>query len=371
MPTGIFVAARNHIEGRSGGVQVCTREYVSVINAAGINIQFCLSDGDRRLSTRILRRALSSRYFRPAEPGIIGAVARLSAEIQPDYVFLNQISLASLASQLRPYLPVSCKIVALSHGLESTDLLHLIRLRNRLPLTGRVRPTASTALGQAVLAENAMSRHLDFVFALSPFDVELERWIGASRVGWLPRIVEPNPIDWRPLGTRLGFVGTLDHAPNLEGLVAVLDQLVRHDDIGDLRIRVVGGPGSTGAWLVNKYPIVDYLGQLDDDELRAEAKTWNAFIHPIFCHARGCSTKLATAIAWCIPVITTTIGHRGYIWREGGFVVAKDAYEFALKCMELCNRLTATAARDEVAKVARTSPSREEVIAKFRDLLNL
>jgi hypothetical protein len=50
------------------------------------------------------------------------------------------------------------------------------------------------------------------ICALSSFDVELERWVGARRVAWLPRIVEPDPINWRPVGTRRGFIGTLDYA---------------------------------------------------------------------------------------------------------------------------------------------------------------
>jgi glycosyltransferase involved in cell wall biosynthesis len=370
MTNGIFVTARNHLEGTTGGVQICTREYVDVIKAAGIQLRFCLAKGDHRIWTRILRRLMSPVYFRPTDPRLIDEISYLAAEITPDFIFLNQVALAGLGAQLRSLLPPSCKIVVLSHGLESTDLLHLIRLRSRLPLTFRVRPIPSIALGHAILTENAMRQYVDLVCALSPSDVELERWIGASRVGWLPRIVEPKPIDWHPLGTRLGFVGTLDHAPNLEGLVAVLDQLAEFADIGNLRIRVVGSPGKTGAWLANKYPSVDYLGQLDDGQLRIEATTWNGFIHPIFCSARGCSTKLATAIAWCIPVITTAVGHRGYDWSEGGFIVAENPSEFAVKCIELLNDSKAKVAREEIAKLARTSPSRDQVAAKFRELLN-
>jgi glycosyltransferase involved in cell wall biosynthesis len=225
------------------------------------------------------------------------------------------------------------------------------------------------ALGHAILAENKMRQHLDLVCALSPFDVELERWVGMSRIGWLPRIIQPEPIDWRPSGDRLGFVGTLNHAPNLEGLVDVLDQLAQSDKINNLRIRVVGSPGRTGAWLARKYPIVDFLGQLDDRQLRLEAETWNAFLHPIFCHARGCSTKLATAIAWCIPVITTSVGHRGYEWRDGGLIVANDPVGFAAECIELRDRSIAITARDRVVKLAKTSPTREDVALRLRALL--
>jgi hypothetical protein len=124
-------------------------------------------------------------------------------------------------------------------------------------------------------------------------------------------------------------------------------------------------------WLAKNYPIVQYLGRLEEAELRVEAETWNAFLNPIFCNPRGCSTKLASAIAWCIPVITTPAGHRGYHWREGKLIVAMDAVQFACKCIEVCDGLRAKMARAEVIKVSRSSPSRQEVAAKFKELINV
>jgi hypothetical protein len=370
MPLGIFVTAREHLEGGQGGVQMCTREYVQVIEAANVQLMMVLLESDRRLSTRVLRRVTSSKYFRPAAPKSIKGLIDLVKKERPDFVFLNQVALAGLASMVRPSLPVHCKIVVLSHGLESTDLLHHIRLSDRLPLTGRIRPTASTALGRALLTETALRKDIDIVCALSPFDVELERWLGAKRVGWLPRIVQPIEFDWRPCSDRFGFVGTLDHGPNLEGLVSVLDELARRDNSGAIRIRVVGGPDETGRWLAKNYSIVDYLGRLDDQELRQEATTWNAFIHPLFCYARGCSTKLATAISWQIPIITTTVGHRGYIWREGELVVADDEVTFVRKCIELRDPLVSERAAKGTRRIAATSPRREEVALKFWELVD-
>ena len=140
-------------------------------------------------------------------------------------MFLNQVALAAVAGDLRRLAPAQTRIILLSHGAESTDLLHLIRLRRTLPISGRVRPTAAMALGRVIAAESATRRCVDAVVALSAFDVEIERWIGARRVGWLPRLIEPDPLDWRPHGARLGYVGTLDHGPNLEGLVLALDAM--------------------------------------------------------------------------------------------------------------------------------------------------
>lgn len=371
MASGIFVSYRGYLEGPRGGVQVCTQEYIEIIKAAGVDLRFFPFEGDRRLSTRILRRLVSSGYFRPAESAVLDTMAQLVAESRPDFVFLNQVALAPLAREIRQRVPSACKIVVLSHGLESTDLLHLIRLRHRFPLSGRVRPTPAIALGQAILCENTSRAHIDLVCALSPFDAHLEQWVGAARVGWLPRVVEPAPLDWLPAGTRLGFVGTLDHAPNIEGLVEVLERLSSRDAAGGLRVRVIGGPAVTGRWIAQKYPLVDYLGPLDDSELREEASTWNGFLHPIFCHPRGCSTKLATAIAWGIPIVTTPPGHRGYTWKKGSLLLAETPDDFASVCIELLDRRRAEEARHEVAQIAASSPRINDVAATLREMLRL
>jgi hypothetical protein len=370
MVNGIFVAHRGYLEGSRGGGQVCTREYIDVLEAAGIELRLCAIDVDKRYSTRVLRKLIATSYIRPAERGACEAIARLAAERPPDFMFLNQVDLAALAADVKRVVPSACRIVVLSHGLESTDLFHLIRLRRRLPLSGHTRPSSALALGYSLLAEQAFRRHVDIVCALSPFDVDLEHWIGAASVDWLPRIVRSAPLAWRPTGERLGYFGTLDHAPNLEGLVAVLDRLALKAE-RSLRIRVVGNPERIGRWLANTYPMVDYLGPLDDRSLDVEAATWNAVLHPIFCHARGCSTKLATAIAWHLPIVTTTMGHRGYTWRDGQLIVADELPPYADECLRLLRHEDAVAAREGVIRVAETSPTLRENAARLRGLLKL
>jgi hypothetical protein len=195
--------------------------------------------------------------------------------------------------------------------------------------------------------------------------------VGAARVGWLPRVVEPALLEWVPIGTRLGFVGTLDHAPNLEGLVEVLERLCSRNDAKGLRIRVVGGPARIGRWLTQKYRLVDYLGPLDDSSLHEEAGTWNGFLNPIFCQSRGCSTKLASAIAWGIPIVTTSPGHRGYTWKEGSLLLGETPEAFASLCVELLDRTRAEKARRGVVQLATSSPRTDDVAAKLRVMLGL
>jgi hypothetical protein len=220
-----------------------------------------------------------------------------------------------------------------------------------------------------ILMEAASRRHADAVVALSPFDVELEHWIGATHVGWLPRIITGQALDWRPEEARLGWVGTLDHAPNLEGLVHALDAMARLTSETP-RVRVVGSHSRIGAWLKSRYPKVDYMGHLQDSDLAREASGWSGFLHPIFCHPRGCSTKLASGIGWRIPIVTTPQGRRGYEWREGSLLEAADPDAFARLAVTLADPGAARAAREEVARVAASAPTLLEVAERLRAILD-
>jgi len=164
-------------------------------------------------------------------------------------------------------------------------------------------------------------------------------------------------------------VGTLDHAPNLEGLVDALDAFAQVNQ--HAQIRIAGGPARIGAWLSGRYSFVDYLGPISNAALEEEAATWNAFLHPIFCNPRGSSTKLATAIGWKIPIVTTAAGRRGYKWREGNLVEAETPAQFALEATRLLDPSAAKIARDAVAQVADTSPKLCEVASELRRHLGL
>jgi Glycosyl transferases group 1 len=365
--SSLFISYRDYVEGNGGGVQVCTREYLNLINIIGIHTQYCLFSSDRRASTRVARNLFTSPYFRPAEPSVLSKIGALQAGKSPDFIFLNQVSLAALAPDIKKTLPRS-KTVLLSHGLESTDFLHTVKLKKTLPLSYRWRPSANIVLGDMILKEARFRAAIDMVCTLSPFDADLERWIGARRVCWLPRSIRSVPIDWAPAGNRFGFVGTLDHAPNLDGLVQVLDCFDFRDPKLP-RIRVVGGPEAQGRWLKQKYPFVDYLGHLGNSDLEQEAATWNLILHPIFCLPRGCSTKLATALAWQIPIVTTTFGCRGYVWHEGQLTLADHPKQFAVECLRLLDAEQAQRARSEVIAVCASSPGLSENAAQLAKFL--
>jgi hypothetical protein len=163
----------------------------------------------------------------------------------------------------------------------------------------------------------------------------------------------------------LGYVGTLDHRPNRESLELFLTELSRRGP-SDFEVRLIGGPDRAGKHLSREYPFVDYLGQLDDDALCNEAATWSCFLHPLFCYARGASTKLAIALGWEIPIVTTTVGARGYMWTDGDLPMADDPERFVGLAMQTAREPYRSRARLETQRVASSSPSESDVAAQIR-----
>lgn len=357
----VFVSHPQAVASTPGGLQLCTDEFIRAFRAGGFDVRLSLIEHDRRTTSRLRNRVLKRPYPPQWRPEAVADVARLASESHAAFVCLNLVNLAPLAPAIKPMVSDRCRIVLLSHGLESVDYLHTV--------PREWTADHARALGRRLLDERAHRASIDHVLCLTPFEAEIERWLGAPRVTAVPRTLPPiAPLDWRPDGGRLGFVGTLDHPPTRDGLSAFLTALAPIAPSG-LEVRIVGGPEAEGRALASTHSTVRYLGPLDDDALRNEAATWSAFAHPLFCWARGCSTKLAVALAWQIPIATTDAGARGYRWRRGELSVANDPAAYAALAVRLTSRAEADQARRGVVEVAQSSPTIEEVGALLRDAL--
>lgn len=233
-------------------------------------------------------------------------IARASAQAGVSLVLLNQVDLAPLASRLRALLPAGTLIVVLSHGNASGDFLHAMSQPGR---HAAVRARDAWRLGALLASEAGCFRgdDVDVVVCVSETERQIDAWLGARHVVVVPRVFAPAFLDWTPAPGRIGFVGTLDHLPNYAG-IEQLAQALTGEDIPRLALRVAGGGEREGRALERRFPFVRWVGHLDDPALRAEAATWSLFVNPIFWHARGTSMKLATAIEWGIPVVTTLAG---------------------------------------------------------------
>ncbi|MEQ1898976.1 MAG: glycosyltransferase family 4 protein [Vicinamibacterales bacterium] len=218
--------------------------------------------------------------------------------------------------------------VLLSLGVESLDVAIAEQIRASRSLTHRPSARSAYRLGGQVLSEITQRRWLQAALTLSPFEVEVERWLGTRAALWVPRTIMDRPLPFSTVDGRVGCVSTLNHPPNLDGLDRLCQALV----VGrseQLRLRIVGTPDSDGQALARRFPFVEYLGWLDDKSLRSEASTWCCFAHPLFVKAKGCSTKLGVALGWGLPIATTVHGARGYVWDAGRLPLASTPDELA------------------------------------------
>jgi len=326
----IFVSSRIFLGKGGGGVQWCTREYLETIHAAGISTAVISYDAPQDLPTRLFRRLFPSPYRGLHSLGLIQEILMAADQEGSNLIFLNNTDAASLAPALRAARK-ELRLIFLSHGVEITDVVNNLRIA---PETMPAYQKHSRWLGDLLKTESAIRGALDGVLCISEEDVAFEQWLGSQHTQFIPRQIHSDPLEFYPIKGRVGTVGTLDHGPNLHGLRHLAEALS-----GDARVdlRVVGGPEKVGLALQDEFKAITYLGRLSDEELKKEAATWCAFVNPIFCHARGASTKVATALGWGLPVLTTPIGARGYRWNDKLLPLSNSSKELSAHCKQLAS----------------------------------
>jgi glycosyltransferase involved in cell wall biosynthesis len=250
---------------------------------------------------------------------------------QINMVFINMASLVRYAKPIKEAFGDKVKIILLSHGNHSGDFLHLIS--KPIKPVSKFRSLMQKFRVGLLIATESLHRvkYLDAVIALSETEAQIENWFGAKTSLFLPRRLTAGFLNYQPKPGRVGFVGRLDHPPNLQGMQILLDSLSSAND-HSIEIRLVGTPDNFGKQLADKYPQVTYLGELSDKDLEEEVSTWALLLNPVWWYSTGASTKLAKAISWGVPIITTTAGMRGYKWFKGNLLVADTP-------VEMCNMI--------------------------------
>ncbi len=346
-----------------GGQQACTRELQQVIRKAGYDFKEVALPARLSFFSRVRNRLKPRVYPICWHPDAGGCVAEAANRNQAGTIFFNLIDFLPLAREVRPRVDPKVRLVMLSHGLASADVREINRIAREMPEIIRRCPLYS--LETVLKKEREYLGDFDQVISLAEFEADLCRELGARRSDWIPRVIPDHPLNWKPIEGRLGFVGTLDHPPSMEGMVKVLEAWPR--DAGrPVKVRVVSRSRWHGECLARKFSQVEYLGPMEGGEAEQEAASWCAFLHPMFCFARGCSTKLATGLGWRIPCLSTTSGVRGYEVPKGAVLLKEKPEDFAL---EACRLSFVEAARKEkkaLDSVADEFPSTEALATRFK-----
>ena len=342
----------------SGGVQLCSKEFLEIIQAASSATKLAAVSVSHNWVYRLRRRLNLGSYllYRPQE--CEAALAQALEEFQPTHVFLNKAELIRLAPAIKRLRPQT-SVVVMSHGNQSGDDLYEISGLAGGRNSGLGRVKAVWQLGMDIATESHYRhRWIDAVCVMSAEEEVLERWLGARKTLVLPRVIRPAPLNWKPVAGRIGYVGTLDHPPNQVAVERICAEMNRQGTQG-VEVRLVGRPAAQGAAFAARYPFVKYLGTLDDESLKSEASSWSLFLNPIFWLSRGASMKLGQALAWELPVLSTRSGIRGYQLDGCEIPVTNDdpivfvrAVSRILQSKDVLERIQA-----QVAKVAASSPT--------------
>ena len=367
----LFLSHKDHLSDGGGGNQICTREYRDALVAAGFELQNVTNGTDRSPATRLWRKVFPDLYPKLIPKEFLVRVREACQKESPEFVFCNFSNYLPIASQLRAVLPAQTKLILLSHGLVSVDDVHRDRIAGAPYAKGHVRRLGPALIGKAMITEMKNLPIFDHVFCLAEFEVSICRWLGARSVSWWPRTFPAaSQLSWRPCGSRVGIIGTLDHPPNLEGAYLFCEAVAKLSSV-PFRLRLITRSKGVATELASQFKFVDFVGSLDDEKaLQAEVNSWSIFLHPIFCYAMGCSTKVAVGLSWGLPVLTTPAGLRGYRFSEGMPATVNTPLEMADYAAASVSIEAATKLREQSLRILDSAPTVKVIGAEIAAQLN-
>lgn len=317
-----------------GGVQICSQEFLKIIQETVDELSFFEVRYTRSLIFRICYKFNLDNYQGYNTDLYIDTLKETILKKKITHVFINKSELIRFAKAIKKYnIPNPPRVIIMSHGNESGDLLGDIA-REHPRYRGFLKFTSILKLGLTLYTESRYRRQfVDLVCTMSEEENSIERWLGINKTFFIPRVINQQPGKHRsPIKGRLGYVGTLSHSPNLSAIKQLCEALIKKELSPE--IRIVGQPVSIGRELEKEYVFIRYLGPLTESELTEEIKSWSFFINPIFNYSRGASMKLAKAIEWELPVITTQAGRRGYLWKKGNLIETENNPESFIEAIE-------------------------------------
>jgi len=223
--------------------------------------------------------------------------------------------------------------------------------------------------------EGEVCRKVRKVIAVSETDAALMReWYGLKRAEAVPTGVDADYFKVRspvPPVADLVFVGSLDWAPNIDGIDwfqrEVLPLILQHKPA--CSVAIVGRkPPRAIQELSNRYPGVQVTGTVPD----VRPWVWGSKVSIVPLRVGGGTRlKIFEAMAAGIPVVSTTIGAEGLGARDGDTIrVADTPEDFAAACIALLNDgAERKRLRDRALQMVTEQYSWEAVASAFEKLL--
>lgn len=352
----------------SGGVQLCSREFYSLLQLSGFALTQVNVEYTRNIFQRLLIRIKFGLYSMFDTKKDINRIIEVIEKNNISHVFINMASLLRYAKPIKLHFGTKIEIILLSHGNDSGDFLHLTT-KPILSYNIFTKCRDIMRLGFLVYIESLYrNKYLDGVLSVSETEKEIENWFGAKKSIFIPRTINKQ-LNF-PLNTdysKVGFIGRLDHPPNYQGITMVLNELINYET-KDIKFKLIGAPQSWGEKIAKNYPFVDYLGELNDSEVNEEIATWAIILNTVFWYSTGVTTKFAKCLEWGVPTITTIQGTRGYQWNEGTLEYVDSPKQMAKKIsLMINNKIEIEKLKKELQTIKNSSISLEELAEMLKE----
>ena len=164
---------------------------------------------------------------------------------------------------------------------------------------------------------------------------ELAKYVGAERVAVVPTI-HPLQSRGRPFEDRAGllFIGHLAHRPNVDAVIYFLKEIypLIEEVLPSINFYIVGSnpPAEIGAYASDTVHVMGYL-----PDINPLFKSARVFIAPLRFGA-GINGKIGEALSYGLPVVTTSLGAKGFALTPGeNALIADEPQEFAQHALNL------------------------------------
>jgi len=311
-----FITDERFVDEKSteGGVKFCTLEFLHLFQEA-YNVELIKVSFRKDVSFKITAKLGIDVYNLYSDTDFLKSLENLTVT-EPVIFAFNMTQTMSLTKIVKEKYGDFAKVIMLSHGNESGDFVHTFTRFNKSQSFIK-RLTSSYKLGRLLKKEASFKKdYIDLVLTVSDIEQSIDKWLNAKQSMTVPRVISKVPIQHSPIKGRIGFIGDMSHYPNFHAIDMLAKELAAKKIAVDLVLI-----GNGGKILAEKYPFIQSLGFLEEKELHKEVGSWALFLNLAFYYSRGVSTKLGKALGLGLPILSTSIGNRGYEWKKGNMLI--------------------------------------------------
>lgn len=256
-----------------------------------------------------------------------------------DYPNLIKRRKFSVAILSRPEVAAAMmrRIRHLDHGVKLVfDMVdaYFIRLGREHALTNN--PDLLKEARRFEKLELALAKTSDQVWNASSADGgEVAKSVGVERVAIVPTI-HPLQSRGKPFEDRAGllFIGHLAHRPNVDGVLYFLKEIypLIEEALPSINFYIVGSdpPPEIAAYASDTVQVMGYV-----PDINPLFKGARVFVAPLRFGA-GINGKIGEALSYGLPVVTTSLGAKGFALTPGeNALIADDPREFAKHAVNL------------------------------------